>query len=182
MLWKLFTCFAKIGAFTIGGGYAMIPIIEREVVEKRGWVTREEFPDIIAIAQSAPGLLAVNVSIFVGHRVRGVAGSLIATLGCILPPFLMILLIAAVFTDFKDNAIVERIFRGVRPVVVAVILVPMINLAKRNRLTPGTAAAAASTLLAVSFLHISPVWILGGTILAAIAYTARTLNRKGGRL
>ena len=87
---KIFTCFAKIGAFTIGGGYAMIPIIQREVVEKNKWIEEQDFLDVLAISQSAPGILAVNISIFLGYRLKGVKGSIVATLGSALPSFFII--------------------------------------------------------------------------------------------
>ena len=106
-LWQIFTVFAKLGAFTIGGGYAMIPLIRDEMI-KRDWMTDEELPDIIAMAQSAPGVLAVNMSIFVGHKLHGVKGSVVATLGSVLPSFITILLIAMIFTNFRDNPVVEH--------------------------------------------------------------------------
>jgi chromate transporter len=177
MYWDIFTCFAKVGAFTIGGGYAMIPIIEREVVDKRNWITAEDFTDVVAISQSAPGLLAVNISIFIGYRLRGVKGSIIASLGCIIAPFLIMLLIATVFTDFKDNPVVERIFKGIRPVVVAVILVPMINLAKRNKLNWTTGCIAAGSLALISFAHLSPVVLIATALTGAIVYTAFQLKK-----
>ena len=127
-LWKIFFVFAKIGAFTIGGGYAMLPIIRDEIV-KRGWLKEEDFIDIIALAQAAPGLLAVNISIFTGHKLRGTFGSIVATLGSILPSFLIILIIAMAFSGYQDNPTVIRIFKGIRPVVVALIAVPMLNMA-----------------------------------------------------
>ena len=133
-LWQIFLVFAKIGSFTIGGGYAMIPLIRDELV-KRGWLSEEELPDIIALAQSAPGVLAVNMSIFAGHKMRGVKGSIAATLGSALPSFLIILLIAMVFTGYQDNPVVIRIFKGIRPVVVSLILVPMINMARKGNKT-----------------------------------------------
>ena len=114
-LWQIFAVFAKIGAFTIGGGYAMIPLIQAEL-SRRGWLPEEELPDIVALSQSAPGVMAVNISIFAGHRLRGVRGSLAATLGSILPSFLIILAIALFFTAFRDNPWVERAFKGIRPV------------------------------------------------------------------
>ena len=128
---KIFTCFAKIGAFTIGGGYAMIPIIQKEVVDKKRWVDEEDFMDILAISQSAPGILAVNISIFLGYRLRGTKGSIVATLGSALPSFLIILLIAMFFAGYQDNPTVISIFKGIRPVVVSLIAVPMINMAKK---------------------------------------------------
>ena len=94
---QIFSTFAKIGAFTIGGGDAMIPIIQKEVVEKKGWIKEQDFLDVLAISQSAPGILAVNISIFLGYRLRGVKGSIVATLGSTLPSFTIILLIAMFF-------------------------------------------------------------------------------------
>ena len=158
-LWQVFTVFAKIGAFTIGGGYAMIPLIRDEMI-KRDWMSDEELPDIIAMAQSAPGVLAVNMSIFVGHKLRGVKGSVVATLGSVIPSFVAILLIAMVFTNFRDNPVVERIFKGIRPVVVSLIAVPMINMARKNNKTWRAWAISAVTLFLVAFLSFSPVYIL----------------------
>ena len=117
---KIFAVFTKIGAFTIGGGYMMVPAIQNEM-SRRGWISDEELPDIIALAQSAPGLLTVNMAIFSGYKLRGVKGSIVATLGCIIPPFLIILLIAMLATDFKDIPWVAKILAGVRPVSVAII-------------------------------------------------------------
>ena len=169
---QIFTCFAKIGAFTIGGGYAMIPIIQKEVVEKKNWIDEEEFMDILAISQSAPGLLAVNISIFLGHRLRGIKGSVVATLGSVLPSFVIILLIAMFFAGYQDNPAVIRIFKGIRPAVVALIAVPMINMAKKAKLNIYTAALAVVTALLVTFLKISPIYILlvAGCIFVIPAY------------
>lgn len=158
-LWQIFTVFAKIGAFTIGGGYAMIPLVRDEMI-KRDWMSDEELPDIIAMAQSAPGVLAVNMSIFVGHKLRGVKGSVVATLGSVVPSFVAILLIAMVFTNFRDNPVVERIFKGIRPVVVSLIAVPMINMARKNNKTWWAWAISAVMLFLVAFLSFSPVYIL----------------------
>ena len=109
---EAFSIFFKIGAFTIGGGYAMVPLIEDEIVTKRQWIAKEDFIDLLAISQSAPGILAVNISIFIGYRLRGIRGSIITALGTILPSFLIILAIALFFHNFKDNVYVERIFKG----------------------------------------------------------------------
>lgn len=168
-LWKIFCVFAKIGAFTIGGGYAMVPIIHDEVI-RRKWLTEEEFPDILAIAQSAPGLLAVNMSIFAGQRMRGWKGSVAATLGSCLAPFLIILLIAMFFSGFRDNPVVIRIFRGMRPAVVALIIVPMINMARSSLGRKWWAwLLCAASLALVAFLKISPVYILLVTIVVAVS-------------
>ena len=177
-LWKIFLVFAKIGAFTIGGGYAMSPIIRDELV-KRGWLTDEELPDIIALAQSAPGVLAVNMSIFAGYKMRGTKGSIVATLGSVLPSFLIILLIAMVFAGYKDNPVVERIFKGIRPVVVSLIIVPMVNMARKGNKTWWAWLISAVTLVAVAFLGFSPIWILLVLIVLAVAYTVLKERRVG---
>lgn len=177
-LWRIFCVFAKIGAFTIGGGYAMIPIIRDELV-KRGWLTDEEIPDIIALAQSAPGVLAVNMSIFAGYKMRGTKGSIAATLGSILPSFLTILLIAMLFAGYKDNPVVVRIFKGIRPVVVSLIIVPMINMAKKGNKTWWAWLISAVTLVAVAFLGFSPIWILLVLIVLAVLSTMFKERRAG---
>lgn len=165
-LWKIFLVFAKVGAFTIGGGYAMIPIIEAEVT-KRGWISKDEFPDILALAQSAPGLLAVNISIFAGHKMRGTKGSITATLGSIMPSFLVILAIAMLFTGYQDNPTIIRIFKGIRPVVVALIASPMINMARRSNMKWWAWGLTAVSIFLVAFLRISPIYILITTIIVA---------------
>jgi chromate transporter len=171
----IFTCFAKIGAFTIGGGYAMIPIIQKEVVDKRGWISEEDFMDVLAISQSAPGILAVNISIFLGHKLRGTRGSIVATLGSTLPSFSIILLIAMFFAGYQDNPTVMAIFKGIRPVVVSLIAVPMINMAKKAKLNFFTGALAALTALLIIFLKVSPLYIL---LVVAVTFTALTVWRR----
>ena len=158
-LWQIFAVFAKIGAFTIGGGYAMIPIIQREM-SRRGWISDEELPDIVALSQSAPGVMAVNISIFAGYRLRGIAGSIAATLGSIMPSFLIILAIAMFFSAFRDNPLVERAFKGIRPVVIALIAVPMLNMARKSCTTWWKWLLALLSLLLVAFLNVSPIYIL----------------------
>lgn len=158
-LLQIFGVFAKIGAFTIGGGYAMIPIIQREM-SKRGWISDEELPDIVALSQSAPGVMAVNISIFAGYRLRGVPGSIAATLGSVMPSFLIILAIAICFSAFRDNPWVERAFKGIRPVVISLIAVPMINMARKSCTSWWKWLIAIASLLLVAFLGVSPIYIL----------------------
>lgn len=177
-LWKIFMVFAKIGSFTIGGGYAMIPLIREELV-KRGWISEEELPDIIALAQSAPGVLAVNMSIFAGYKMRGFKGSVAATLGSSLPSFLIILLIAMLFTGYQDNPVVVRIFKGIRPVVVSLILVPMINMARKGNKTWWAWAISAATLFMVAFMNFSPIYILLTLIIVAVCVTLIKERRYG---
>jgi len=158
-LWQIFTVFAKIGAFTIGGGYAMIPLIQAEM-SKRGWISEDELPDIVALSQSAPGVMAVNISIFAGNKLRGFKGSVAATLGSILPSFAIILAIAMFFSAFKDNPWVERAFKGIRPVVISLIAVPMINMARKSCRSWWTWLLAISALVLVAFLNVSPIYII----------------------
>lgn len=136
ILSKLFITFLKIGAFTFGGGWAMISIIEKEIVEKRRWLNREEFFDLLAVAQSIPGILAVNMAVAVGDKLSGRKGSLCAALGTILPSFFIILTIAIFLTPdvIKSNETVNRIFMGIRPAVVALIIAPVISSAKAAKI------------------------------------------------
>lgn len=133
---QLFVTFFKIGAFTFGGGWAMISIIEKEIVDKHKWIDREDFLDLLAVAQSLPGILAVNIAVSVGDKVRGVKGSMAAAAGTILPSFLMILAIAIFLTPetIKNNETLTAIFRGIRPAVVALIVAPVISSARSARL------------------------------------------------
>lgn len=133
---SLFFTFFKIGAFTFGGGWAMISIIEREIVDKHKWIEREEFLDLLAVAQSLPGILAVNIATAVGDKILGARGSIVAAAGTILPSFLIILAIAIFLTPeiIKNNRIVAGIFMGIRPAVVALIIAPVITSAKAAKL------------------------------------------------
>ncbi len=166
--WEIFLTFAKIGAFTIGGGYAMLPVIQSEIV-KRGWLREDDFTDIVALAQSAPGLLAVNISIFTGHKLRGTKGSIVATLGSILPSFLIILVIAMLFSGYQDNPAVIKVFKGIRPVTVALIAVPMITMAKKANKKWWAWILSAVSLVLVAFLNVSPIYILLTVIIIAAA-------------
>ncbi len=161
----LFTTFFKIGLFTLGGGYAMIPLIEEEVVNKKRWVEKDEMLDLIAIAQSCPGVFAANISIFVGYKLRKKRGAVAACLGTCLPSFLIILLIAMFFHQFKDNAVVAAIFRGIRPAVVALIAVPTFNLAKSAKISWATCWIPIGGALAIWLMGVSPILII---LLAAI--------------
>lgn len=160
MLFQLFYIFFKIGAFTIGGGYAMIPLIEAEIVTKKGWVAKEDFLDLLAIAQSAPGVFAVNIAIFIGYRLRGVKGSIVTALGAVLPSFLIILCIALFFLRFKENPTVEAIFKGIRPAVVALIAAPTFNLAKAAKINRYTIWIPIVSALLIWLLGFSPIWII----------------------
>ena len=157
---KLFISFFKIGAFTFGGGWAMIPLIEREVVDKQNWIKREDFVDALAIAQSLPGVLAVNISILIGNKLRGLKGCLMATLGTILPSFLIILAIAIWFVQTYDNPVVERIFKGIRPAVVALIVSPVFGTAKTARINIKTVIIPIIVALSIWLGGVSPIWFV----------------------
>lgn len=179
-LWQLFAVFAKIGAFTIGGGYAMVLII-REEVEKRGWLSEDEFPDILAIAQSAPGLLAVNISIFAGYRIRGVKGSIVATLGSCLPSFLIILAIAAFFAGYQNNPLIISMFKAVRPAVVALIAVPMVRMASESNHTWMAWVNTVLVMVFVAFVKVSPIYILLLSVVVSYLLSARAGRRGSDR-
>lgn len=135
--WQLFATFFKIGAFTFGGGWAMISIIEREIVDKHHWIERDDFLDLLAVAQSLPGILAVNIATAIGDKLRGMRGSILASAGTILPSFLIILAIAIFLTPdmIKNNRVISSIFMGIRPAVVALIIAPVITSARAAKLT-----------------------------------------------
>ncbi len=167
-LWQIFWVFAKIGAFTIGGGIPMIAAIKSELVERK-WLNDEDFVDIITLAQTAPGLFAVNISILTGHRLRGTKGSVVATVASCLPPFLIILMVAMFFTNFKDNPYVIKAFKGIRPVVVALIGMPMIDMIKATKMRWWSWVIVISSMTLVCFLKVSPIYILICVISMAIS-------------
>lgn len=179
-LWKIFLVFAKIGAFTIGGGIPMIAAIKSELVQ-RGWLKDEDFLDIITLAQSAPGLFAVNISILTGHKLRGTKGSVVATIASCLPPFTIILLIAMFFTEFKDNEYVLKAFKGIRPVVVALIGVPMIDMIKATKMRWWSWVVVVSSMILVCFMKVSPIYILICVMVLsfAIAYYNEKRRKEG---
>jgi len=134
---KMFLILAKIGTFTLGGGYAMIPLVQREFVEKNKWIDNEEFMDIVALSQTVPGALIINSSTYIGYRLFGFSGALVACLASMLPAVIIILVTAVFFSQVRDNKIVEAIFRGIRPAVVSLILFAVIKLSKavpKNRI------------------------------------------------
>lgn len=152
MYWQLFSSFLKIGAFTFGGGWAMISIIEREIVDRHHWIAKEDFLDLLAIAQSLPGILAVNIATAVGDRLRGMKGGIVAAAGTILPSFLIILAIAIFLTPdmIKNNRIISAVFMGIRPAVVALIIAPVITSARAAGLTWKTVWIPLVTALLIS--------------------------------
>ncbi len=160
LYWESFRTFFKIGMFTLGGGYAMIPIIEEEVVNRHKWVNKEEMLDLIAIAQSCPGVFAINISIFIGYKLNKVRGAVATALGTALPSFLIILAIAMFFHQAEDNRVIAAMFRGIRPAVVALIAVPTFNMAKSARLNWFTAWIPIVSALLIWLMGVSPIWII----------------------
>ncbi|MBQ9230347.1 MAG: chromate transporter [Prevotella sp.] len=158
--WEAFKTFFKIGMFTLGGGYAMIPLIEEEVVNKHQWASKEEMLDLIAIAQSCPGIFAVNISIFIGYKLRKTHGAIATAFGTTLPSLLIILAIAIFFHQFEDNKVIAAMFKGIRPAVVALIAVPTFNMARRAQLNWFTIWIPIVSALAIWLLGVSPIWII----------------------
>lgn len=161
---ELFISFVKIGLFTFGGGYAMIPIIEREVVGRRAWVDEKEFFDLLTLAQSAPGPISLNTSVFVGYKMYGYRGALAALFGVALPSFVILLVVAMFFSQIRENPIVDAAFKGMRPVVVALMFAPVVGLAKGTKWW--VMAIAAAVALVVWHFGFSPIYML---IVAAVA-------------
>lgn len=155
-----FKTFFKIGLFTLGGGYAMIPVIHREVVENKGWLTEEEFLDVLALSQSCPGVFAINISAFVGYRMKKTKGAIATAVGTALPSFLIILLIAMFFHRFMDVPWVAAMFRGIRPAVVALIAVPTFNLAKSAKITLFTCWIPILCALLIWLMGVNPIYVI----------------------
>ena len=174
---ELFTTFFKIGTFTIGGGYAMIPLMQREVVERRRWIGEEEFLDIISLSQAMPGVFAVNMATVVGYRLRGYRGSAVSIVGNILMPIIFILLLALFFRQFKDNPIVEHIFMGIRPAVVALIAAPVFTLAKSAKIRWSNCWIPVVSALLIWLLGVNPVLVILAAAVGGIIYgKIKTLN------
>jgi chromate transporter len=168
---QLFWTYLKIGTFTIGGGYVMLSMIEREIVDKKGWIDREEFMNMIALAQAAPGLIAVNSAIFIGWRIGGWRGVIATVLGAVLPSFFIILAIAMLFQDYKKYPADEAVFIGIRPAVVALMGAPLCNMAVSAKITWATSIIPIAGALLIWLGGLSPVWIILVTALATLGYT-----------
>ena len=156
----LFTTYFHIGLFTIGGGYAMIPLIEEKIVDEKQWISREELLDLMAVAQSCPGVFAVNIAIFIGYKLRGIRGALASTIGCCLPSFLIILAIALFFRQFQDNPWVARAFRGIRPCVVALIAAPTFKMAKTAKIGLTNIWIPILSAFLIWMFGVSPIWVI----------------------
>ncbi|MFZ5944359.1 MAG: chromate transporter [Bacillota bacterium] len=172
ILWELFATFFKIGAFTFGGGYAMIPLIQCEICDNKCWVKEEDIVDILALAQTVPGAIAINSSTFVGYRIAGIKGALAATLGVILPSFLIILSLAGLLLKYGELEILEKMFAGIRAVVVALILGAVVKMKKSCIIDRSTLAVAIISLLVLVIFDIHPIFaIICGAIIGYILYS-----------
>ncbi|MFB3844613.1 MAG: chromate transporter [Candidatus Cloacimonadaceae bacterium] len=161
----LFFSFFKIGLFTIGGGYAMLPLIQREVVEKRHWLDQETFLDGLSAAQACPGPVAVNISIYVGYQIGGWIGMLLTVLGTVLPSFLIILAIAASFSRWSEIPVVQNAFHGLRPAVTALIAVAVIQISRQAKIKWFSYWLPLAALLLIVFFNVSPLWLILFTFL-----------------
>lgn len=170
MLLEFFLTCNKIGAFTLGGGYAMIPIMEREFVDKHQWMDRQEFMDIMVVAQTTPGIFAIDMASHIGYKLRGVWGGIVGALGIALPSIIAIMVIAMFFQNFKDNEYVAKFFRGVRPAVVALIAAPCFKMAKTANITWRTAWIPVACAALIWLLGVSPIYIIIAAGLAGYFY------------
>jgi chromate transporter len=157
---KLFAVFFRVGLFTIGGGYAMLPMLRKEVVEKYGWATDEEMLDYFAIGQSTPGIIAINTSTFIGFKKAGVLGAIMSTLGMVTPSWIIIISIAKFFDAFADNQYVASAFMGIRVVVVVLILNAVIKMGKKSITNWIQALIAVTGFSVIVFTPLSPIYVV----------------------
>lgn len=183
-LLEIFTLFFRIGMFTIGGGYAMLPLIQKEVVDKKSWMSEEEFLDAISLTNSLPGPLATNAATFVGYRVSKVKGALAAVIGAVLPSIIIILIIASFFKNAADYPIVQNIFNAVRPAVVALILYSVIKLAKTAKITKNLNwLVALAAFAAITFFDVHPIIVIVcAALYGLVLYDSvnKVINAKAG--
>lgn len=168
-LFSLVVSFFKIGIMTFGGGYAMLPMLQRELIDKRGWVTEEEILNYFAIGQCTPGIIAVNTATFVGYKRRKAVGAVFATIGVVLPSVIIITIIAAVLQNFADFAIVQHAFAGIRIAVCALIVASVIKLAKSNVKSAAQIIIAVAAFIIVGIFGANPIYVVIGSAVAGLA-------------
>lgn len=160
ILWELFSAFFRIGFFTIGGGYAMLPMLQREVVDRYKWTTEEEIMDYYAIGQSTPGVIAINTATFIGYKKKGVIGGIVATIGMVVPSWIIIMLIAVFFQQFSDLVLVQKAFSGIRVVVVVLILNAVIKMGKKAITNYMGVSMLIAAFVGIAFFKASPIYII----------------------
>lgn len=169
--WDIFWTFFKIGAFTIGGGYVMLPLIEQAIVNKKKWIKSEQFLDLIAIAQSAPGVMAINSAVAVGYQIAGLSGAVVASLGAALPSFFIIIIVATFFLNFQSNPYVAAFFQGARPAVVILMALAAYDMGKKVVKDKTGLAIIGVGLVSIILLHIHPVIaIISAGVFGAVYY------------
>ncbi len=169
LLLKLFAVFFKIGLFTLGGGYAMIPFIQREAVDINKWISQKDFLEITAMDTVTPGPIAVNMATFVGYKVNGVLGAIVATVGVVLPSLVLVTIIAALFYKFRDNRYVQAILKGLKPAVVALIIIALIYLLKAKAIIDIKGAIiAVLVVIGILIFKIHPMWLVGLSAIAGL--------------
>lgn len=168
-LWQLFSTFCRIGGFTFGGGYAMLPMLQSEVVDRRGWATEDEILDYFAIGQCTPGIIFVNTATFVGYRKKGVCGAIAATLGSVFPSVLIVMLIAAVLSNFAELPVVQHAFGAIRVVVGVLIANAVIAMWKKSVVDKLCALVAVAAFLLSVILSLSPIWIVLAAALLGVS-------------
>ncbi len=176
MLLEIFLIFFKIGAFTFGGGFAMLPIIKKEISDKRGWIEEEKFLDAIAVAQSSPGPVAVNLSIYTGYELAGFKGAVVATLGTVLPSFLIILVVARFLYQYRNNPVLDRIFMGVTPGIVGLIAAAVYGLIKSSKFERYKLLISLGGFLIIVLLGVSPIYVI--LVAAAASIIKNSLEEK----
>ncbi|MCR5589607.1 MAG: chromate transporter [Bacteroidales bacterium] len=167
----IFWSFFKVGTFTIGGGYAMIPLMQREIVERHRWIGEEEFMDQVALSQAMPGVFAVNMATMTGYRLRGVRGAVVAIVGNVLMPIVFILVLAMFFRAFREVPAVERIFMGLRPAVVALIAAPVFTMAKSAKVAWSNVWIPVVSALLIWLFGVSPIVVVLGAALLGYFYS-----------
>lgn len=178
---ELFGIFLRIGAFTLGGGYAMLSMVEMQIVTKKKYIPKDEFWNLIAVIQTLPGVFAINTALYVGYKLRGMKGALVAAFGAALPSFVAILLISIFFTNFRENEYVERVFKGIRPCVIALIFVPAIRLIKNLKKSWKILWIPFVAAFLIWWLKVSPILIIVVACVTAVLlemYSYKKLNRQ----
>ena len=176
-LWSLFATFFKIGGFTFGGGYAMIPLIQKEAVDRKGWITDDDILEIVAIAESTPGPVAINAATFVGYRTCGVLGAACATFGVVLPSFVVILLISYVLDRYQQIKAVQFAFNGIRAGVLALLCKALWTMYKKSPKGWVAYVVMAASFVLTAFLKVNVLWVIAGCAVFGLVTATLTQRR-----